>query len=178
MPGMGRGRSSSLYPDMEVPLLYRWGAVCGFLVLVTVALHSYVVHYVPRYMGLRDMQTQSSAVTCGPAALVYVLHKRGIEVTEESVSSMAGTQASGTTMLGLAQAVEHVGLRARGLRGGYDVLLQVPLPVIAVFNQHYVVITRVNSKEVEVGDPLYGFFTYPRRAFQRIWQGQILVIEG
>lgn len=157
--------------------MFRWGLMLCLLVVLAVGSGSFLGQYTPRYLGPLDMQLQEDAVSCGPAALSYILDTKGIPVTQESMRLLAGTGPSGTSMLGLAQAAESNGLHAYGLRGGYDLLLDIPLPAIAVFKDHYVVLTRVSPEEVEVGDPLFGFYVYPKRAFLRNWQGQILVLE-
>ncbi len=49
---------------------------------------------------------QTTNYTCGPAALATVLNNMEINATEQELMNFAGTDESGTTMYGLAEAAE------------------------------------------------------------------------
>jgi len=44
---------------------------------------------------------------------------------------LAGTDRVGTNLLGLLRAAEKLGFSAKGVKGPYEALPQVPLPAIA-----------------------------------------------
>ncbi|MDW8367135.1 MAG: cysteine peptidase family C39 domain-containing protein, partial [Abditibacteriales bacterium] len=58
------------------------------------------------------LRTQSD---CGPAALLALCQRLGVKATKEELARLAGTDATGTTMAGLAQAAQAKGLTTEGL---------------------------------------------------------------
>ena len=80
-----------------------------------------------RYACVR--QTDQS--DCGAAALATVaLHYRR-PIGLQQMRDLAGTDRVGTNLLGLVQAAETLGFSAKGVKGPYEALPQVPLPAIA-----------------------------------------------
>ena len=69
----------------------------------------------------------------------------------------AGTDASGTSLLGLYQAAQTLGFDARGATGDYESLRSVQLPCIAHVvvegGPHYVVVYEAGEHELRVADP-------------------------
>ncbi len=72
--------------------------------------------FTPRYPVVR----QYDRVDCGPACLLAVLRFHGGDAGLAPVRSAAGTDASGTSLLGLYQAAETLGFDARGATGDYE----------------------------------------------------------
>ncbi len=77
--------------------------------------------FAPRYPVVR----QYDRVDCGPACLLAVLRFHGGDAGLAPVRSAAGTDASGTSLLGLYQAAETLGFDARGATGDYESLRSV-----------------------------------------------------
>ena len=75
--------------------------------------------FAPRYPVVR----QYDRVDCGPACLLAVLRFHGGDAGLAPVRSLAGTDASGTSLLGLYQAAETLGFDARGATGDYEFIL-------------------------------------------------------
>src|SRR6516164_6955872 len=98
---------------------------------------------------------------CGAAALATVaLHYRR-PLGLEQLRDLAGTDRIGTNLLGLLQAAERLGFSARGVKGPYEALPQVPLPAIAHVKTeeglgHFVVLYQVKKNAVVVADPARG----------------------
>lgn len=126
---------------------------------------------------------QYDETDCGPAALLSVLEYWGGSSTLVRLRELAGTDAAGTTLSGLARAAREVGFVARGVRGSYEALMEQRLPCIAhvVLDsglQHYVVVYRATPTRVVVGDPGRGVHSLEREAFLRIWpSGVVLLLE-
>ena len=76
------------------------------------------------------------------------------------VRELSGTDANGTTLLGLRQAAHALGFDARGAQGDYDALRRETLPCVAHVivdgKPHYVVVYEAHEKRVRVGDPASG----------------------
>jgi ATP-binding cassette subfamily B protein len=130
-----------------------------------------------RYACIR--QTDQS--DCGAAALATVaLHYRrplGIQ----QLRDLAGTDRIGTNLLGLLHAAEQLGFLAKGVKGPYDALSQVPLPAIAHVKTeeglgHFVVFYRVKKNTVVIADPARGLQTLSREAFCQRWTGYLLLL--
>src|SRR6516165_4115208 len=74
---------------------------------------------------------QRDMADCGAAALATIaLHYRR-PIGLEQMRDLAGTDRFGTNLLGLLKAAEKLGFSAKGVKGSYEALTQVPLPAIA-----------------------------------------------
>jgi ATP-binding cassette subfamily B protein len=124
---------------------------------------------------------QADHSDCGAAALATIaLHYRR-PLAIQRLRDLAGTDRSGTNFVGLLQAAEALGFAAKGVRGSYEALSQIPLPAIAHVKTdeglgHFVVLHRVNQTRVVVADPAIGLQQMSREAFCRCWTGYLLVL--
>jgi len=134
--------------------------------------------FAPRYPVVR----QYDQVDCGPACLLAVLRFHGGDAGLAPVRALSGTDASGTSLLGLYQAAQSLGFDARGATGDYESLRGVNLPciahVVAEGATHYVVVYEAGEHELRVADPARGLVRLTRTAFERIWvQGAVLLLD-
>ena len=134
--------------------------------------------FAPRYPVVR----QYDQVDCGPACLLAVLRFHGGDAGLAPVRALSGTDASGTSLLGLYQAAKSLGFDARGATGDYESLRGVDLPciahVVAEGATHYVVVYEAGEHELRVADPARGLVRLTRTAFERIWvQGAVLLLD-
>jgi ATP-binding cassette subfamily B protein len=93
---------------------------------------------------------------------------------------LAGTDRIGTNLLGLVQAAEKLGFSARGVKGPYEALSQVPLPAVAHVRTpeglgHFIVLHRAQKDTVVVADPARGVERLSRDEFSRRWTGYLLL---
>src|SRR5262245_62677373 len=104
---------------------------------------------------------QTGHSDCGAAALATVaLHYRR-PIALQRLRELAGTDRVGTNLRGLLQAAEALGFAAKGVKGTYEALPQVPLPVIAHVKTeeglgHFLVLYRIKKNGVIVADPAHG----------------------
>ncbi|MCS6862729.1 MAG: cysteine peptidase family C39 domain-containing protein [Abditibacteriales bacterium] len=85
------------------------------------------------------LRTQSD---CGPAALLALCQRLGVKATKEELARLAGTDATGTTMAGLAQAAQAKGLTTEGLWVDAVALQRTRLPALAwASGYHWVAVT-------------------------------------
>jgi ATP-binding cassette subfamily B protein len=124
---------------------------------------------------------QNDASDCGAAALATVAlhHRRPISL--EQVRDLAGTDRVGTNLAGLLGGAEKLGFSARGVKGPYEALPQVPLPAVAHTKTdeglgHFVVLHRVRKDGVVVADPARGVVKLTRDEFCRAWTGYLLLM--
>ena len=122
---------------------------------------------------------QCTDYSCGPAALATVLHNLGFNVTEQELKVLAGTDVSGTTMHGLAQAAKAKGLNAVDMRLSIDELR--PNNIVHVIldgTPHYSVVREITNESVKLADPSLGNIEMTREKFSEIYTGNALVIGG
>ena len=81
-----------------------------------------------------NMVMATTIYTCGPAALATVMKHLGVNATEDELAQWAGTDETGTTMYGLAQAAKAKGLNAMGFRLTTDQL-----------KPDYIVVLKING---------------------------------
>jgi ATP-binding cassette subfamily B protein len=74
---------------------------------------------------------QRDITDCGAACLASVASHYKLELPVAKIRQMASTDQKGTNVLGLIEAASKMGFSAKGVRGEFDALLDVPMPVIA-----------------------------------------------
>ncbi len=120
---------------------------------------------------------------CGAACLASVSAYYGLKMPIAKIRQISHTDTRGTNVLGLVQGLESMGFNAKGVKGGEDVLPDIPLPAIAhiITNEqyhHYVVIYKVIKRKVEVMDPAFGKIEqYSMEEFLKIWTGVLVLLE-
>lgn len=118
---------------------------------------------------------------CGAACLASIGNYYKVNIPIAKIRQYANTDKRGTNVLGIIEAAEKMGFTAKGVKGGFDALPQIPLPAIAhvVVKQqlhHYVVIYKVTKTEIQVMDPAYGkLITYSYEDFKQIWTGVLIL---
>jgi ATP-binding cassette subfamily B protein len=94
----------------------------------------------------------------------------------------------GSTLGGLADAAEKIGLSTMAINAGYtDIAQQLPLPCIAHWRQrHYVVVYQASDVLIRVADPAHGLIDYKPEEFCKGWipekndirsEGVLLLLE-
>src|SRR6476619_6927964 len=104
---------------------------------------------------------QDDQSDCGAAALATIALHHRVPVGLQQMRDLAGTDRTGTNLLGLVQAAEALGFSAKGVKGPYEALARVPLPAIAHVEDesgpgHFVVLHRATTRGVVVADPACG----------------------
>jgi len=92
---------------------------------------------------------------------------------------LAGTDVSGTTMHGLAQAARSKGLNATGMKLRVDELRpNMIVHVIKDGTPHYSVVKEITNEIVRLADPSLGNIELTREKFNEIYTGNALVITN
>jgi ATP-binding cassette subfamily B protein len=99
----------------------------------------------------------------------------------QQLRDLAGTDRIGTSLLGLVRAAEHLGFSAKGVKGSYKGLSQIPLPAIAHVKTeaglgHFVVLYQVSKSGVVVADPAHGVMKLSRETFCQRWTEYLLIL--
>lgn len=124
---------------------------------------------------------QRDASDCGAACLASVAAWYRLRLPIARIRQLADTDRHGTTALGLVRAAEKLGFEARGVRATREMLAAMPVPLIAHVRrgslQHWVVLSRVSRRRVEVMDPALGDCRRVQRdLFERDWSGVAVLI--
>ena len=117
---------------------------------------------------------------CGPAALATVLQNYfDINVSQDQLAILAGTDETGTSMYGLVQAVHDEGLNAEGLELSVDQLEPGNIVYLTINGTgHYSVITNITNTTVYLADSELGNINMSLSDFTAAYSGYALVITN
>lgn len=115
-----------------------------------------------------------NAMDCGPTCLRMIVHYYGLNYSLEYLRQATGYTKSGVSLLGISEAAERIGFRAKGITISFEELIKdANLPCILHWNRyHFVVLlpmSRWNLKNLKVADPAKGVITYSQSEFKRQW---------
>ncbi|WP_442589844.1 peptidase domain-containing ABC transporter [Pedobacter sp. AW31-3R] len=124
---------------------------------------------------------QHDATDCGAACIASIAAHYGLSLPIARIRQFASTDTKGTNVLGLIEASTKIGFTAKGVRGTFDNLFNIPLPVIAHVNQnnmaHYVVIYKMTRTYLEIMDPAYGETQQVSPdEFRKKWTGVLIML--
>ena len=132
---------------------------------------------------------QKESKDCGAACLKMIAKYYGKDIPISYLRKATYTKRTGTTVLGISQGAETIGLRSIGLKITLDQLIkETPLPCIAHWKQnHFIVIYRIKKDKIIVADPSFAEpIEYDFELFQNNWivdnqlgtkQGSVLLLE-
>jgi ATP-binding cassette subfamily B protein len=119
---------------------------------------------------------------CGVACLLNLIRYYGGNNTLEELRRLSGTSVTGTTLLGLKQAAEHLGFDAEGCEADIQALIEHDAPVIVHVLlqenlQHYMVFYGQKKRNGEdlfiMGDPAKGIITLTKDELDKIWSSRV-----
>lgn len=125
---------------------------------------------------------QRDMTDCGAACLASVAAHYNLNVPVARIRQQAGTDKKGTNVLGMIEAAQKLGFEAKGVKGPFESLFQIPKPAIAhvivkEVLHHYVVIYKVKSQYVEVMDPGDGKMHRKKHdEFKKEWTGVLVLL--
>ncbi|RCX12345.1 ATP-binding cassette subfamily B protein [Anaerobacterium chartisolvens] len=128
---------------------------------------------------------QHDITDCGAACLATISKQYGLKIPITKIREVAGTDKMGTNAYGLIKAAQKLGFTAKGVKGTQENFFsEFPLPAIAhvVVDGsllHYVVLHRIDKKQILVADPGKGLVRYTPEEFFKMWTGVlILMVPG
>jgi ATP-binding cassette, subfamily C, bacteriocin exporter len=124
---------------------------------------------------------QRDASDCGAACLASIAAWYGMHLPVARIRQFAQTDTHGTTALGLVRAAARLGFTAKGVRATAEALPMIPVPAIAHVVrgslQHWVVVSRIAARRVELMDPASGDRQRMDRSdFAREWSGVVVLM--
>ena len=124
--------------------------------------------------------SQQKNYTCGAAAVRFLLFSYGLNLSEEELTKIIGTDQSGSTLEGMATAVAKFGLEGVGLQTDYAYIEKARKPIIAfINNNHYVVVRKTTPGYITIFDPSpnYGLLKVTSEEFCASWNGVIFTVK-
>ncbi|TMV48650.1 cyclic nucleotide-binding domain-containing protein [Paenibacillus mesophilus] len=129
------------------------------------------------YLRKYPIRLQQNEMDCGPACLAMVMAYYGSRMPIVRIREQTEMSRSGSTLYGLTETAESLGLAAQGFTTQLDTLSRMKLPAIAHWKgEHFIVVYEVTNTHVIVGDPAYGLDRKSRTEFESGWSGAVLTL--
>lgn len=130
---------------------------------------------------------QKGDMDCGPVCLQMVCEYYGKNVDLDKLKRISKLDDEGTSLFGLSEAADSVGLHNLGVELPYNDIVEAPLPAIAYWEgNHFIVVYKVSKDSIWVADPAIGTVEYSKEEFCQSWSkldskdpnsGVLLLIE-
>lgn len=126
---------------------------------------------------------QHDITDCGAACLASIAAHYGLKLPISRIRQYAFTDKKGTNILGIIEAAKKLGLEAKGVKGPFECLTEIPKPAIAhvvvrEVLQHFVVIYKVTDKYILIMDPGDGkLHKKPHQEFKKEWTGILVLLH-
>src|SRR6185436_5671096 len=115
---------------------------------------------------------QIDEMDCGAASLAMICRYFGRSVSVTRIRQAVHTATDGTSLRGLCQGAESLGLAARSVKVSKSNIGQLPLPAIIHWeNYHWVVLFDVSDKHAWIADPGPGIRRITREELDEKWNG-------
>ena len=124
----------------------------------------------------------SESADCGPRALLLLGEKLGVRTDLATLKQKAGITEKGTSLQGLADAIQAVGLKSEGVQLSREELARARMPAIAWVNgNHYLCVGEIKGGvegTAVIRDPnQMGDETIPLERLLRMSSGYLLLIH-
>lgn len=154
-------------------MIPKLGKYSIFVIVAIALLGGVLIGYYAGRSTSKETYQVPTKNTCGPDALSAALAEFKIQAPPEKIAQLAGTDGSGTTMLGLKHAAETLGVKAVGLRLSQKELesyVKQGVGVIAFVNgDHYVWVKNIHPRGVVIKDIQPGFQFVPYEQWYSMW---------
>lgn len=115
---------------------------------------------------------QLDEMDCGVACLSMVAKWHGIDASISWLRDVAKAGPAGTTLRGIAEAGERIGLEVVPYKVSRDRLGELGTPAVIHWDKnHWIVLVRVDERGVEVADPAIGIYELSRDELAEHWDG-------
>jgi ATP-binding cassette, subfamily C, bacteriocin exporter len=120
---------------------------------------------------------QHDSTDCGAACLASVIRFFGGNSSIERIRKASGTSQYGTTLLGLCQAAQQLGIDAKGYEANIEDIIDYENILILHIEQdngteHYVVCYGYKNEKFIIWDPAKGLAFYSRTDLDKLWRSK------
>jgi ATP-binding cassette subfamily B protein len=125
---------------------------------------------------------QHDITDCGAACLASVAAHYNLKLPIVIIRQLASTDRHGTNILGMIEAAESLGFSAKGVKGPFQCLFEIPKPaivhvIVKEMLHHYMVLYKIDKRSVILMDPSDGkLHKKNHKDFQKEWTGIILLL--
>jgi len=125
---------------------------------------------------------QHDMMDCGAACISSIGNFYKIFVPITKIRQWSETDKNGTNIIGLIDALDKMGLHAKGVKASIQAIDKIPLPSIAhmVYEnqlQHFVVIYKVKKKSLTIMDPSLGhLIQISIQEFEMNWSSALVLM--
>lgn len=126
---------------------------------------------------------QHDITDCGAACLASIAAYYGLNFPISRIRQYAFTDKKGTNVLGMIEAAQKLGFEAKGVKGPFECLPDIPKPAIAhvvvkEVLQHFVVIYKVTDRYILVMDPGDGkMHKKTHEEFRKEWTSVLILMH-
>ena len=112
---------------------------------------------------------------CGATCLRMIAKFYGRSYNLDYLRDITYVDREGVSLMGISDAAEEIGMHSLGVKISYDRLASdIPLPCIAHWKQnHFIVVYKINKKQVWVADPGASRFKMTREEFEEGWVSDV-----
>jgi ATP-binding cassette subfamily B protein len=115
---------------------------------------------------------------CGAASLAMICRHFGRKVSVARIRQVVHTATDGTSLRGLCQGAEAIGLAARSVKASKANVAQMPLPAIIHWdNYHWAVLFDVSDGHAWIADPATGIRRVTRKELDEKWNGYAALFD-
>ena len=133
---------------------------------------------------MKKIKVQQHDITdCGAACMASIVAYYGLNFPIARIRQYAFTDKKGTNVLGMIEAAKKLGMEAKGVRGPFECLADIPKPAVAHIIvkevlHHFVVIYKVTDKHIIVMDPALGqLIKKSHEEFKKEWTGVLILMH-
>ena len=124
---------------------------------------------------------QNDLKDCGVSCLMSIVRYYGGYVRREFLREITNTSSNGVSAYSLINSAKYLGMEANAIKGNIKDISNY-LPVIAHTIQengvgHFVVISKINNKDITVMDPSCGFLKYSYQEWSNISTNTYLIYK-
>lgn len=120
----------------------------------------------PKFPNYRQTEEKD----CGPTCIKIVAKYFGKNIATQVLRKLCETTRQGSSLMGLSDAAEHIGIRTLGVKLNIDKLVEVKLPCILHWeSKHYVVLYKIGKNKFYISDPASGLVTFSKKKFVQKW---------
>ncbi len=121
---------------------------------------------------------QIDEMDCGAASLAMICRHFGRKVSVSRIRQKVRTSNDGTSLRGLCDGAEALGLAARSVKASKTNLREMPLPAIIHWeNNHWVVLFKLNKAQAWIADPATNIRQITLKELDEKWNGYAALFD-
>lgn len=127
-----------------------------------------------------DLVLQDSVWNCGPATLVNLFKLYGLDVSQDEIASITGTDSNGTSLYGLYLACVHYGFNVSAwcLDSARSIEVNDLVVLLLDGEYHFTLINGVNETSVLLADSSFGILDLDWDDFEDLFSGYVLELNS